>query len=163
MNDPERLSSPGLRGQGLRRRSRSRAPAQRPRGHGRRDPPPAVGRDRPVPGTRAGDSDRQHSPLRGESVAVGAAGRQRGRRGDAGRGGAPGVPRGNRPAAGHRGTAGRDVSHAGLLRRGDVLLSCFRAERAGARGGRTKTRTSRSRPSPSKRHERWCGAARSST
>ena len=38
-----------LRRQGLRRRSRPRAHAERPRGDGRRHPPSAVGGDRPVP------------------------------------------------------------------------------------------------------------------
>ena len=122
-----------LRRQGLRRRPRPRADAERPRSRRRRDPPPAIGRDRPGARTGAGHP-HQAVPLRGESVAVGAAGRQRRRRGNAGTSRAARVPRGNRPAAGHRGTTERDVSDARLLRRGDVLLPCVGAERAGARG-----------------------------
>ena len=152
MSDPERLSPRTcLRRQGLRRRPRPRADAERPRGHRRRRPPSEVGRAAcrcPSPGhvilirqyryavnawlweLPAGSVDEGETPEAG---------------------GAARVPRGDRPGAGHDRPPRRAVSDARLLRRRDGLLPLSglsepdRGGRAGRGRGHRGARPSRSR------------------
>ena len=95
-------------------------------------------------------------PLRGQSLPVGAAGRQRRRRRDPEAGGAARVPRGNRPGARTRRPARRAVPHARLLRRRDDLLRLSGLRRRRPKRPRwTRTRTSSQdvRASRSARHD----------